>query len=320
MQINDYTNINWSDKINSDSRAVDLLGIWSQHLKIQDEFTRAITSVTRRIRYYTLIAYYFEYLTKIIDNNKDYERIFILSCLAHHDGDYNELFGVENKTRFKDDWSNKKTFDLKFPISGQGWSYYIKQLARLRLVWNEYGNIKKTLINKKLASSLKDVPTFYFRQTEFTKEELRQLGEQNFCICDSEKNENEIDIMTKLLFGFVYKSDGKWDINEEEYKLFESGNINLEFNSNAIYEDFEVFKANLRRRNTLLMFLKIIDETKPPIKEFRRYLYDAIYFKQNRKTHNYINFGRLEKVRFVLGAFTIKYILFILNRNVSRSY
>lgn len=297
MQINDYSILNWSDKINANSRAVDLLGIWSQHLKIQIEFTRAITSVTRRIRYYTLIAYYFENLSNIIDDNKNYERIFILSCLAHHDGEFSDLYGVENKTRFKDDWSNKKNFDLDFKISGQGWSYYVKQLAILRSVWYEYGNIIKTPINKKLAFSLENVSTSFFRQKTFNKKELRELGEESFCICNSENNVNEIDIMSKLLFGFFSKIDGAWDIDEEEYQLFQEGTLNLEITSDAIYEDSEVIEMNLRRRNSLLLFLKIINETKPPITGFRRYLWDAIYFKQDRRNHDYINFGRLEMVR-----------------------
>ncbi|MDI9436910.1 MAG: hypothetical protein QM405_02415 [Euryarchaeota archaeon] len=298
MQINDYSILNWSDRITPASRNVDLLGIWSQHLKIQVQFTRGITSVTPRIRYYTLIAYYSEYLSKIVDDINDYERIFILACLSHHDGEYKDLDQVQNKTRFRDDWDAIKTFDLDFKISGQGWSYYVKQLAHFRSVWNEYGNIKKTPINEKLASSLKDIDLAFFKKKQFNKSELRELGDQGLCICKSNENYKEINVMTKLLFGFFSKKTGNWDIDEKEYNMFKEGKLNLEINNDFVLsEDIEVLNMNIKRRNTLLMFLKIINETNPPIKEYRRYIWDAIYFRQNSSNNNYLDFGQLEPVR-----------------------
>lgn len=54
MQLSESISLKWSKRIPSDSRAVNLLGLWGRHLKIQEDFTPAITSVTRRTRYYTL--------------------------------------------------------------------------------------------------------------------------------------------------------------------------------------------------------------------------------------------------------------------------
>ncbi len=108
MQVTENSSINWSERIKSDSRNVDLLGIWSQHLRIQVDFTPGITSVTNRIRYYTIIAYYFEYLTNIVPDRYNFERIFILACLAHHDGDDKPLDGVHNKTKFKGEWDENQ--------------------------------------------------------------------------------------------------------------------------------------------------------------------------------------------------------------------
>lgn len=297
MKINDYSTLNWSEKVNSNSRNVDLLGIWSQHLKIQVEFTRGITSVTNRVRYYTLVSYYFEYLSEIVKDQHDYERIFILTCLAHHNGEYDNLNGVHNKTRFKDNWNEKTNFDLKFKINGQGWSYYVKQLAILRCAWTEYGIMFLSPINTKLADSLKQIDKKLFRHNKFKKDELKELGDEGFCICNTESNEVEIDVMSKLLFGFFSKKDGKWDINEEEYNSFKEGNLNLEIkNSYNPFSD-DVLEMSLKRRNTLLMFLKIINETNPFNLEYKRYIWDAVYFKQNRNNLKFIDFGRLDTVR-----------------------
>lgn len=303
MQITENASLNWSQKINADSRNRDLLGIYSHHLKIQTEFTRGITSVTPRIRYYTFVAYYFEYLRNIIskENIKNYERIFILCCLAHHNGDFKILDDVHNKTRFRDDWDKKSKFDLKFKISGQGWSYYVKQLETLRCAWkDEFGVIKISKINKKLANSLSNVTPNNFRNKQFSKDELRLMGENGFCICNTKANINERDLMSKLLFGFFSKKEGEWDIDLEEYNSFQNGYLNLDFEKitpNLISDD-EIINMSIKRRNTLFMFLKIIKETTPSNdSEYNRFLWDAIYFCQNRGSHEKINFGKLEPVR-----------------------
>ena len=62
MEVMENSFLNWSEKISSDSNAVNLLGITNQHLRIQRHFTPSITSMTNKIRYYTLLAYYWEYL------------------------------------------------------------------------------------------------------------------------------------------------------------------------------------------------------------------------------------------------------------------
>ncbi len=46
------------------------------------------------------------------------------------------------------------------------------------------------------------------------------------------------------------------------------------------------------------MFLKIVHETNPTIDSgYKRYIWDAIYFNQNRDDHNSIDLGKLEPVK-----------------------
>ena len=89
MNINGSSEIFWTKQIESSSIVIDPLGLWS-HLNIQVDYVPGITSVTNRIRYYSLLSWYYENLfDKRILNHKDFERLFILICLSHHEGDYN---------------------------------------------------------------------------------------------------------------------------------------------------------------------------------------------------------------------------------------
>ena len=54
MEVMENSFLNWSEKISSDSNAVNLLGITSQHLRIQRHFTPAIISMTNRIQLTTI--------------------------------------------------------------------------------------------------------------------------------------------------------------------------------------------------------------------------------------------------------------------------
>lgn len=306
MQVRENVSLNWSRKIPSDSIVRDALGIWRQHLRIQEDFTPGITSVTRRIRYYTLLAWYWKNLfpQKII-NTTNYEKIFILTCLAHHNGDDTNphLANVFNKRKFKGEWGKIKNFDLDFDINGFGRTYYNRQLEILRCAWTDPLNMPRTsIICTKLTNSLGPSSTEFFKKKSFTKDELKK-GLKGFCICNTKRNDKEKDIMSKLLFGFFSKKNGEWDIDDEAYNSFMKGEIKLDFKEKlpADVIDFEntelIRELSLRRRNTLFMFLKIIKKTTPLVQEFWRYIGDAIYFKQNRGNHKFIEFGRLEKVR-----------------------
>ena len=134
MEIMENSFLNWSEKIPSDSRTINLLGIY-HHLRIQREFVPGITSVTNRIRYYTLRAFYWEYINEMDISSNDFEKMFILTCLAHHDGeDRNPILnGVFNKTRFNKNWDQKTTFDLKFKISGNAANYYSRQIRTFKV-------------------------------------------------------------------------------------------------------------------------------------------------------------------------------------------
>lgn len=55
MQISENVEFGFTEKVPSDSRSLNPLGI-QYHLGLQDELVPGITSVTKRIRYYTLLS------------------------------------------------------------------------------------------------------------------------------------------------------------------------------------------------------------------------------------------------------------------------
>jgi hypothetical protein len=319
--------LKWSEKVESASAVRDALGIWG-HLDIQIDFVPGITSVTDRIRYYTNLAWYWKNLADKV-TAADFEKIFILKCLAHHDGNSRSphLDNVFNKTRFNGEWQRRNDFDLNFRINGFGRSYYAEQLRVLRCAWRDFaGIVRRSPINDKLASCLDQLNPDDFLYMTYSKEVLKN-NLTRFCICDSETNEKEIEIMSMLFFGFFSYENMQWDIDEQEFKDFLNGRIELDFEKAAAAQlgfDLESVSAtramNLRRRNTLFMFLKVIKETSPPLnlRELRRTLWDATYFRQNRKTRKFIEFGRLERVRefwefFQLNVYYVYAIEMILN-------
>jgi hypothetical protein len=311
LQITKNVSINWSKKVPSDSRALNLLGLWGTHLKIQEEFTAGITSVTRRIRYYTLLAWYFQNLasSKKVDLD-NLEKIFILACLAHHDGNDDDanLSNLLNKRIFRGRWTEIDSFDLDtFDINGFGRTYYSRQLEVLRSAWSVLGTLETSKINEVLASSIQGIELTSLAPTKFDKPSLLAL--RNLCLCNTKENTEEREAIAKLVFGFFDKKTGLWQINDDEYSRFLKGEIELDFqgsvpNEAKNLEDLvfldnpeEVQEWNLRRRNSLFLFLKIVAKTEPQLDEFRRYIWDALYFGQSRRDSTSLNFGKLEQVR-----------------------
>lgn len=298
MQVNENVEFNFIEKVPSNSRVLNPLGI-QYHLGLQDELVPGITSVTNRIRYYTLQAWYYQNLfdDKVMDS-KDFERVFILACLAHHNGDSSHpgLLYVYNKQRFQGEWDEKDKFQLNFDISGFGRSYYVAQLEAFRCAWTDkLDRPHYTKLNQRLANTL-DLPVDAFEKREFTKEYLKE-NLSNLCICND--NQDEIEVLSKIFFGFFSKQDDDWDIDDEEFQRFKEGEIALDFNDDfkSTYptQEEETRQDNLRRRNTLFLFLKVISETEPT--SLRRAIWDAIYYSQNREDESKIEFGDLEKAR-----------------------
>jgi hypothetical protein len=300
--------IEWTEKVESNSRIIDPLGIWSHHLSIQEEFTAGIISSTGRARYYTIWAYYYEYLyrNKII-GAKDYEKLFILASLAHHDGYYDspELRQMYNNQKFIGKWDEIQKFDLNFEIGGYGKNFYNPQMEVFRCAWtDQFGRVSLSKINSKLAKSLFFLNPEYFKKIVFTKNDLKDLF-SGFCICQIAENPYEQDMLSKLMFGFFSEKDGDWDIDEDEFEKFMEGNSELtirdrpnEPNHLQEYNQYHsIEQRNLRRRNSLLLFLKIVNETNPFQKSMVRFIWDAIYFKQNRENRYEISYGTLEGTR-----------------------
>jgi hypothetical protein len=330
VKITEEVQLNWSKKIPSDSAVRDPLGIWN-HLDIQTDFVPGITSVTDRIRYYTLLAWYWQNLgpDKIL-NQTEFERYFILACLAHHDGNFNHpsLNYVFNKTRFKNNWTKITRFDLKFQINGFGRSYYSRQLDILRCVWTDIYGDHFSPINAKLADSLKNLSRAAFREKNPTKQYLKTKF-NGLCICDSENNYQEIEIISKLFFGFFSERDDEWDIDDEAYDSFLSGEVDLNFEGKDLDLEYveNINELSRRRRNTLFMFLKIISETQPEPKELVRYVWDATYFSENSRTKKTIEFGRLSNIRLyweflqlnVYYVFALESILDVIQKTVQKN-
>lgn len=310
MQITDACSVNWSRLVPSKSNVRDALGLWS-HLSIQTEFTAGITSVTDRMRYYTLMAWYWEHLAGTT-KTKDFEKIFILSCLAHHNGEseHPALLHVFDKRKFRKDWHQRSKFTLDFDINGFGKTYYNAQLEVLACAWtDDFGDAQLSPINRKLAACLNKLDSDAFLQKEFDKSAL-STDFPGLCICDSLNNEQEIEIMSKLFFGFFSGKDGIWDLDEQEFNQFMHGRqIELDFHgggsnvSDVVFGGSDRREKSLKRRSTLFLFLKIINETIPLKREVWRTLWDAVYFSQNRETKDNIAFGRLEEIRKVWEFF-----------------
>lgn len=322
MEVYANSHLNWSKKINSDSRTINLLGIY-YHLNIQRDFTPGITSMTDRIHYYALLSWYWQNIHGDV-NSIDFEKIFVLSCLTHHGGDDKSpyLSNVFNKQKLKPVWDDNDEFLLdKVSINGYASNYYKRQLEIFRCVWrDEFGLDNFSLINKKLSESLGTFPLSFFKKNSFNKDELYEMGAEGLCVCNIENNNEEKTIMSKLLFGFFSNIDGEWDIDEKEFESFNNGKINLKFSGNKEFnnEQEQIAEQNHRRQNTLFLFLKIIKEVNPLLKPgilFRRYIWDALYFSQNREDNRSIEYGRLQQIKSYWEFFQINlYYVYVIEK------
>lgn len=293
----------WTKEVAPTSRVVDPLGIWSDHLYIQDEFTKGITSVTRRARYYTLLNYYF--YERFGKNKKNInfdklEKLLILAAITHHDWNLNtrEIQNVFDRYTMSNIWKQDSDFfEFTHKIRNYGYNYYNRQMERLKCVWKTINNrIIITTVCKDLANTLKEIPSHILENDKISRKDVEKI--QFLCPCMVKENDDERKILEKLLFGFLRKKgkyDEDWVIDYEGFKEFmDTGNIKLTFKyPPAREEDFHIM-----RRGTLLLFLKIIKETAPHENEFRRYVWDAIYFLQNRENARFIKYGKLEIFRY----------------------
>lgn len=323
MRFNENISVDWSEKVESSSRILDPLGIQGHHLNIQKDFTTGITSVTRRARYYTIWAYYYEHLYKTqIINPRNYEKIFLLASLAHHDGDNRspELRHMHNNKKFAGKWDEVETFDLNFDINGLGRTYYNRQMEVFHCAWtDQFGNVYTSRINSKLAGSLSFLNPSDFERSEFTKHELRDLF-SGLCICQVSENQKEKDVLSKLMFGFFSEKNGEWDIDEGEFSDYMDGRGELTImdkpsQQTYFQEYYSVRQQNLRRRNTLLLFLNIIHKTCPSSSDLIQFIWDSIYFRQHRETKDEIDFGKLEHARMYWEIHLLcVYYVFLLER------
>lgn len=322
MKVGDTASLNWTEKIEPTSMLRDALGIWSDHLSIQEEFTEGITSVTTRARYYTIWAYYYEYLYKNrIIPPKNFEKIFILASLAHHNGESQSpgLLHMYNNQRFAGKWEEMKVFPLdSFDINGFGFTYYNRQMQVLKCAWTDYFNQDHTSgITKQLADTLSFLDPEYFKRESFSKQELATLFE-GFSISQISENAEEQDILSKLLFGFFCENGNDWMIDEETFNAYMQGEGDFgiatpDSRSSKINGNYSYSDSNKKRRNTLLFFLKVINETNPTISrnDIYRCLWDAAYFGQNRTNKETIDFGVLEVTRkyWEIFQFNAYYVL-----------
>jgi hypothetical protein len=298
MQIAENVEFGFTEQVKSNSGVRNPLGM-SSNLGIQGNFTTGITSVTPRARYYTLWAYYYEHLRDDeIITYRNLERLFILSCLVHHDGDYSHpsLYSIINKTRFSDEWDEYDSFALDFDIAGQGYTYYKSQLEKFRCAWSRADEEIRTPLNRKLAESLNTVSEEAFERNEYSKE---FIDDRLTHLCPCQEHEEEQEVLPRLLFGFLSKNGGEWDLDDEEFSDFMNGRLELEFDEDFDEEEsidpVEITRQrNLRRRNTLFLFLKIVSENQP--EDTDDAIWNGVYFIQ-RNDESEIDFGELERCR-----------------------
>lgn len=323
MKVGDNASLNWTEKIESKSMLRDALGIWSDHLSIQEEFTQGITSVTQRARYYTIWAYYYQYLyDNEIITPKNYEKIFILASLACHNGDNQspELLHMYNNQKFAGKWDEIDNFSLNsFDIIGQGYTYYNRQMQVFRCAWtDELNQTHKTEITKQLADTLKLLDVNSFKKDTFSKKDLKKLF-GGFSISQISENSEEQNILSKLFFGFFCQKGNDWIIDEDTFNLYMNGNGT--FSLSEKNDNYSFSEHNIKRRNTLLFFLKVVNETEPDFTghDLNRCLWDASYFRQNRTTDEIIDFGELEETREYWEWFQFNlYYVFIMEKLLER--
>jgi len=294
--------IGWTEKVDSSSTVRDPLGLW-HHLNIQIDYTPGITSGTSKIRYYTLLCWYYQNLFEHrIVNHDEFERLFILACLSHHKGDYKDpgIRNLFNIQRFKDHWKDIEQFKLDFQINGFARTYYNRQISILRCCWTDIlGDIHQTSINRELANCLSAVDIDFFRNIIFTKD-MVLTHMTDFCLC--KHNDKEIEIMSQLLFGFIKNQDNDWIIDENSYTDFiQRSIIDFSFEGEKLdtdnpLEESAFDELSRRRRNTLFLFLKIINEVQPSTADFKKAIYDALYFRRKIYTRGPINFNPLSRV------------------------
>lgn len=314
MQITEKAEFGFTEEIESKSGVENPLGM-SSNLGIQSEFTRGITSQSRRARYYTLWAHYYENLRRDkIVTNKNLERLFILSCLEHHGGDafHSRLNSIINKTRFDDEWDEYDSFTLDFEINGQGYGNYISQLRKLKCAWMVDDKMQTSPLNRKLAEALQPISDEVFERERYPKE---FIGQELSHLCPCQEHEEEQEVLAKLLFGFFSKQDGEWDLDDDEFSEFMRGEVELEFeeafDEDESIESMKVRQRNLRRRNTLFLFLKIINESQPEDtpRSIQNTIWNGMYFRQ-RDDETELEFGDLERSRqyweyFILNSYYI---------------
>jgi len=154
--------LSWTEKIPSNSRVSDPIGIQYHIKRLQARYVPGITSVTNRMRYYTLQAWFFQNKSPQVQNPHKLERLFILSTLAHHKGDHSHdsIHHIFSKEYYKNNWNELDSFSLEndFAISGFGRTYYVSQLEVLRCAWSGMGATSITPLNEELASSI-TIPT-----------------------------------------------------------------------------------------------------------------------------------------------------------------
>ena len=280
-----------SQKIEDSGR--DPLGLARVHERLTDWLVPGITTQTDRARYYSfyLWSIYDTNRTDMPSNRRQFiegmrrrEAVFVLSCLAHHDGvGPVDLVGVEKGSKIWKRDPKPRWFSTDFqplpsnPLGGYS-QYYGGSLYRLGLTHtpeNANGVDQLTPGGRKVAEAFESSisRTQFLRGKHQVDDELsftvlRDLGNKA-CLCELPgTNGAERELLTNLFFGL---------------------------------DEFENDDALLRRQ-TLLLCLDVIDfanRSRMPIheKDFdHSVLREAAYFRQigsDKKTIDYAPGGSL---------------------------
>lgn len=308
------------------NRSRDPLGL-AQLRKFEDDFLPGITTQTQRLRYYTFLAWAYR---KIRDHDATIQRLLsmekVLTLITqyNHDDDPRAPYGTRNTLSASDFiYRNRRRNSLvvknytAFGYGGNnkigyGTYYYKNPLQILRIVWSdESSRIELSEVGESVADIFEVVQgNRVFFSDRISKSVLKKR--HKFCLCSKIVPKREQHLWRMVFFGFTTtKRQAQLGLDKQAFFDFKAGKLMFfenpeEWHSfgyspiDKIDPQFDYKLGTIGRRGTLLLIMKIIDETEPEIRELDQTVRDTIYFRQfwtrNNKVKR-INFGRLESLR-----------------------
>ncbi len=319
----EYT-VAWTKKI-SLNNSRDPLGLRPLK-KLEDYYLPGITTQTHRLRYYSFLAWAYK---KMRDNKIDprrllsMEKIVTLITQHNHQDNLSVPYGTRNTMSASDFLhrsANKRSIEIDRYTSfgyggnnkiGYGTYYYRNSLAVLRIAWtDDQGRIVLSEVGEAIANLLEN---FQFKDRMLSDKILKKrlVDLHDFCLCTNAITKDEAEAWKRVFFGFTNVDRGQLSFHKEKLIEFQRGKLPFfqqprdwytvgKNTLDDIGSQAELQVKTVGRRGTLLMIMKVIENSEPVISELDQHIRDALYFRQfldhNNKV-NLIDFGKLESLR-----------------------